>query len=148
MGDIVAVCMSREKGVEKSPVDAASALENHGLDGDAHAGPWHRQVSILPVESIDRMRALMPELADGAFGENIITRGLDLGRVKVGDRFLTVGGVLLEITQIGKECHHGCAIRERTGDCIMPREGLFCRVLRGGRLQPGDTITLAQQEEN
>ncbi|MFH1844582.1 MAG: NTP transferase domain-containing protein [bacterium] len=140
MGRIEAVCISEQKGDRKSPVTSAEVRTDFGIVGDAHAGPWHRQVSLLPRESIDRVRALIPDLSDGAFAENIVTSGLDLGGIQVGDRFRTGGGVILEVTQIGKECHHGCAIREITGDCIMPREGVFCRVKTGGRLEPGDSI--------
>ena len=115
---------------------------NWGIEGDAHAGDWHRQVSILAGESIDTVKQILPTLKNGAFAENIITRGLDLTALKVGDRLRIGEQVLLEITQIGKECHNqGCAIKKATGDCIMPREGLFARVIQGGEARRGDPIS-------
>ena len=142
MGRIVAICISREKGTVKETVTAAELRAGHGIVGDAHAGDWHRQVSLLPSESITKVRDLMPDLADGAFAENLVTSDMDLGKVRVGDQVTIGDGILLEVTQIGKECHHGCAIRQITGDCIMPREGIFCRVLTGGRIQPGAPAAL------
>ena len=142
MGKIEAICISREKGTVKETVAAAELRAGHGIVGDAHAGDWHRQVSLLPSESINKVRAMMPDLADGAFAENLVTSGVDLAGVQVGDKVAIEGGVLLEVTQIGKECHQGCAIRQITGDCIMPREGVFCRVLNGGRIEPGVTASL------
>lgn len=142
MGRIEAICISGEKGTVKETVSFAELQVDHGIVGDAHAGNWHRQVSLLPSESIAKVRAMMPELADGAFAENLVTSGVDLGGVKVGDKVAIEGGVLLEVTQIGKECHQGCAIRQITGDCIMPREGIFCRVLSGGRIEPGVSASL------
>ncbi len=141
MGVLKAICISAEKGTVKTPVPVAVLKPEHGLEGDAHAGKWHRQVSLLPAESIGKVRALLPELADGAFAENLITEGVDLAGVAIGDR-ITVGEAVLKVTQIGKECHQGCAIREITGDCIMPREGIFCRVLAGGKIAPGSTVDL------
>ena len=143
MGRIEAICISREKGTVKKTVTVAELRVEHGIVGDAHAGDWHRQVSLLPSESIAKVRAMMPDLADGAFAENLVTSGVDLAHVRVGDKVAIGDDVLLEVTQIGKECHHGCAIRQITGDCIMPREGIFCRVLSGGRIQPGVSATLS-----
>jgi len=137
-GNIQAICLSRKKGVVKKPVDSAQIQANHGIVGDAHAGDWHRQVSILPQESIDIMREQIPNLADGAFAENIVTSGVDFSRVRIGTQFQLGDSALLEVTQVGKECHTACAIKSMTGDCIMPREGIFCRVLQGGTLRPGD----------
>jgi MOSC domain-containing protein YiiM len=142
MGRIEAICVSREKGTVKEAVTDAELRIEHGIVGDAHAGDWHRQVSLLPSESIAKVREMMPELADGAFAENLVTSGVDLAHVRVGDKVAIGNDVLLEVTQIGKECHHGCAIRQIIGDCIMPREGLFCRVLNGGRIQPGVSVSL------
>jgi MOSC domain-containing protein YiiM len=142
MGRIEAICISREKGTVKETVTDAELRAGHGIVGDAHAGDWHRQVSLLPSESIAKVRAMMPDLADGAFAENLVTSGVDLARVQVGDKVALGDGVLLEVTQIGKECHKGCAIRQITGDCIMPREGIFCRVLNGGRIAPGVSASL------
>jgi MOSC domain-containing protein YiiM len=144
MGRIEAICISREKGTVKETVTEAELRIKHGIVGDAHAGDWHRQVSLLPSESIAKVREMMPELADGAFAENLVTSGIDLAHIQIGDKVSIGDDVLLEVTQIGKECHHGCAIREITGDCIMPREGIFCRVLNGGHIQAGSSATLSQ----
>jgi len=139
-GTIQAICISERKGEVKHAIPTATLETDHGIVGDAHAGPGHRQVSLLPSESIGKVRELIPDLADGAFAENLITQGLDLKAVQVGTRF-HLGEACLEVTQIGKTCHQGCAIQKITGDCIMPREGIFCRVLKGGPLAPGDAIT-------
>lgn len=141
MGRLEAICISEIRGTVKTPVAEAEFRAGHGIVGDAHAGDWHRQVSVLPAESIARMRDKMPELADGAFAENLIVSGLAAEAIALGDR-ITVGPAVLEITQIGKECHQGCEIRRITGDCIMPREGLFCRVLTGGTVREGDEAGL------
>lgn len=144
MGYIEAVCISSEKGELKTSVEGAEFRREWGIEGDAHAGDWHRQVSLLAGESIDRMRAKMPELSHGMFAENLVTRGLDLSGLTVGDRLSLEGGVLLEITQIGKECHNGgCPIQVATGECIMPKEGIFSKVLEGGRVEPGMKIAEA-----
>ena len=113
----------------------------HGIVGDAHAGNWHRQVSLLGQESTEKMKAVLPELPIGAFAENILTEGLTLYTLPVGTR-LEIGEVLLEVTQIGKECHAHCAIRQQVGDCVMPREGIFAIVLKEGTVRSGDTITV------
>lgn len=130
----------------KHEVDAIRLVEGHGVEGDAHAGAWHRQVSLLAEESIDRMRALgLNGLAHGAFGENINTFGLDLCALPVGAR-LRSGETVLEITQIGKECHNGgCAIRQATGKCVMPTDGVFAVVITGGFLRAGDGIEILQE---
>jgi MOSC domain-containing protein YiiM len=138
-GTVQAICISQTKGVLKREVPRAELRADHGLVGDAHAGCGHRQVSLLATESIARMRALIPDLAHGAFAENLVTADVDLSDLPLGTR-LRVGDAVLEVTQIGKECHQGCAIREITGDCIMPREGVFCRVLAGGAIAPGDAV--------
>jgi MOSC domain-containing protein YiiM len=141
MGSIEAVCISAEKGVVKTAVDQIVLRSEWGIEGDAHAGDWHRQVSLLAGESIDRMRQMIPDLVHGAFAENIVTRGIDLSGFAIGDCLKIGDGIVLEITQIGKECHDaGCAIKSATGECIMPKEGLFCRVLQGGTIKPGMTI--------
>lgn len=127
----------------KHEVETLHLEENWGADGDAHAGIWHRQISMLAGESIDRVKAKLPNIGHGVFAENIVTRGIDLHGVAVGDRFRIGNEVLLEVTQIGKECHNaGCAIKKATGDCIMPREGLFCKVIQGGVVKPGVPIRL------
>jgi MOSC domain-containing protein YiiM len=130
---ILSINVSAVKGVQKTPVDRAVLREGHGIEGDAHAGRWHRQVSLLADEDIEPMRGRGVELPYGAFAENLTTRGIDLARLEVGSR-LHVGPALLEITQIGKECHQTCAIREAVGDCVMPRCGVFARVLTGGEI--------------
>ena len=142
MATITAVCISDAKGVIKSPVPEVLAKSNHGLIGDAHAGEWHRQVSLLAEESVDKLRDKIPGLNAGVFAENILTRGLCLYELPIGTR-LRAGGTLLEVTQIGKECHNnGCAIKKQTGDCVMPREGIFAAVLEDGVIKPGDVIEI------
>ena len=141
MAHVEAVCISEKKGIVKREQPRVTLKKNWGMDGDAHAGVWHRQVSLLAGESIDKVKEILPTLKNGAFAENIITRGLDLASLKIGDRLLLGGEIILEITQIGKECHNsGCAIKKATGDCIMPREGLFARVIHGGTAKAGDSI--------
>ncbi|GAB4337157.1 MAG: MOSC domain-containing protein [Desulfobulbaceae bacterium] len=143
MAHVEAVCTSEKKGIVKREQASVVLKEGWGVEGDAHAGEWHRQVSLLAGESIDNVKEVLPTLKNGAFAENIITRGIDLSALKVGDRLRVGGEVLLEITQIGKECHNaGCAIKKATGDCIMPREGLFSKVLRGGEVKAGDPLEL------
>ena len=141
-GRVKAVCVAAEKGVVKVAVPRARLQRAFGLEGDAHAGPGPRQVSLLADESIARVRAALPALADGAFAENIVTAGFDLGATRIGDR-IRLGSALLEVTQIGKDCHNDCPIKRATGDCIMPREGVFCRVVESGSVAPGDPVELA-----
>ncbi len=140
-GKVLAVCISERKGTMKHPVSEVLLRAGHGIEGDAHAGPWHRQVSLLATESVEPMRAVLPELPAGTFAENILIEGLELKTLPIGTR-LRVGGALLEVTQIGKECHKDCAIRQQIGDCVMPREGIFARVLMGGAVRPGDPVTV------
>ena len=130
---ILSINISDRTGVQKKPVARATLREGHGIEGDAHAGDWHRQVSLLADEDIQTMRGRGIELGFGDFAENVTTRGIDLGMLPIG-AVLNLGGALLEITQIGKECHHGCAIFHAVGDCVMPRKGVFARVLRGGEI--------------
>jgi len=139
MVHVVAVSISEKKGERKTPVTAVDLLVNHGIDGDAHAGEWHRQVSLLAEESIDKMRALGLNVNAGDFAENITTRGINLVSLPVGSN-LQVGESLLEVTQIGKECHTRCAIYYQAGDCVMPKEGIFARVITGGTVRPVDKI--------
>jgi MOSC domain-containing protein YiiM len=135
MAHVEAVCLSHKKGIVKKEQGNVVLIENWGIDGDAHAGDWHRQVSLLAGESIDNVKETLPTLKNGAFAENIITRGIDLTTLKIGDRLQVGDTVILEITQIGKECHNdGCAIKKATGDCIMPKEGVFSRVIQGGEI--------------
>ena len=143
MAHVEAVCLSRKKGIVKKEQGRVILRENWGLEGDAHAGDWHRQVSLLAGESIDTVKEVIPTLKNGAFAENIITRGIELNTLNIGDRLQIGEEVLLEITQIGKECHNsGCAIKKATGDCIMPREGIFARVIQGGEIFRDLTITV------
>ncbi|MGB9886159.1 MAG: MOSC domain-containing protein [Moorellales bacterium] len=139
-GKVVAVCTSKETGVPKENIGRGYLVPGHGLEGDAHAGDWHRQVSLLAVESIAKMRALGLEVGPGDFAENITTEGLDLPALPVGTRLRLGSEVLVEVTQIGKTCHTGCAIFRQVGKCIMPQEGIFARVLKGGWVQIGDDI--------
>ncbi|OGR87130.1 MAG: molybdenum cofactor sulfurase [Elusimicrobia bacterium RIFCSPHIGHO2_02_FULL_57_9] len=140
MGTILAVCVSARKGIRKKNVGQAMFLENFGIEGDAHAGNWHRQVSLLAWESIEKMRAKGLQVNAGSFAENITTRGMDLVSLPIGSRISIGNGVVFEVTQIGKECHTRCAIYTLAGDCVMPREGVFARVIHGGMVKVGDGI--------
>ena len=146
MGKIRAVCISREKGTPKENVGSGMLVEGFGLEGDAHGGNWHRQISLLSGDKIDEFRKKI-WVEYGAFGENLVVDGLDFRNLPVGSRFGT-GDAVLEMTQIGKECHSDCIIRQKTGDCIMPREGVFARVLKGGKVSVGDELALLPPEEN
>ncbi len=141
MGKVISLNISKKKGVNKEPVDSVNLRVDHGIEGDAHAGDWHRQVSLLAQESIDFMRAKGLELEPGAFAENITTEGIELATLPIGTK-LSAGKVELEVTQIGKKCHKGCAIFQQVGDCIMPREGIFAKVLKPGTITAGDDITV------
>ena len=138
-GRLVAVCTSERKGEPKVPIDAVELRVEHGIVGDAHAGEWHRQVSLLAIESIRKMQQLGLAVDPGDFAENLTTEGIELTALPIGAR-LRVGNTLLEITQIGKECHKRCAIYYQAGDCVMPKEGIFARVLSGGTVRAGDPI--------
>ncbi len=137
-----AVSLSEQKGTVKVPQPAVELVVGHGIKGDAHAGKWHRQVSLLGWESIAKMQALKAPVDSGSFAENITTVGLVLYQLPIGTVLAIGQSALLRVTQIGKECHQGCAIRQLTGDCVMPREGIFAEVLVGGAIQPGDAITV------
>jgi MOSC domain-containing protein YiiM len=143
MAVVTAVCISDEKGVQKHPVEEINLKIKHGIVGDAHAGDWHRQVSLLGEESVDKLRAHFPNLPAGAFAENILTKGITLYELPIGTK-LRIGPTLVEVTQIGKECHQACAIRKVTGDCVMPREGVFVIVLEEGTIKAGDQIEIVQ----
>jgi MOSC domain-containing protein YiiM len=144
MATIIAVCKSKEKGTTKRNVVEGILKEDCGLEGDAHADCGsHRQLSLLAIESIDKMRALGIDVGPGDFAENLTTEGLELASLPVGTELVVGQGILLEVTQIGKECHRGCAILRQTGKCIMPKEGIFARVLRGGVVRMGDKIRVA-----
>lgn len=147
MGKIVAVCISEKKGTAKQNVGFACFIENFGVEGDAHAGKWHRQVSLLSFDEVERFRARGANVADGAFGENLLVEGFDFKTYPVGTIF-ACNEVLLEITQIGKKCHSECEIFHQVGDCIMPREGVFARVLRGGTVSVGDELIIGEKPWN
>lgn len=141
MARIIAVCTSREKGTRKDAVDEGILQEEYGLVGDAHADCCtHRQVSLLAIESINKMRSLGFDVSPGDFAENITTEGIELASLPVGTHISIGDEIVLELTQIGKECHSGCAIYQQIGKCIMPKEGVFARVVRGGSARSGDWI--------
>ncbi|MBW6521709.1 MAG: MOSC domain-containing protein [Desulfoarculaceae bacterium] len=141
MGVVEAVCISEKKGMVKKEVPEILLEENWGISGDAHGGIWHRQVSLLAGESIDAVKKKMPHLKHGVFAENIVCRDLDLMALAIGDRLVIDGQVVLEVTQIGKVCHNdGCVIKKATGDCIMPKEGIFTKVIHGGVARAGLVI--------
>ncbi|MCM1112621.1 MAG: molybdopterin-binding protein [Muribaculum sp.] len=144
MGRVMAVCVSEKKGTAKRNVGEAHLIENYGLEGDAHAGKWHRQVSLLSFDEVERFRARGAQVADGAFGENLLVEGFDFKTYPVGTIFVC-GDVALEITQIGKKCHSECEIFHQVGDCIMPREGVFARVLQGGVIRVGDELRIGDK---
>jgi MOSC domain-containing protein YiiM len=141
MAEVIAVCISEQKGERKKPVPQVELRENHGIVGDAHAGEWHRQVSLLARESIEKMRKLGLDVDNGDFAENITTSGIDLPSLAIGTR-LVIGGAEVEVTQIGKECHTRCAIYHQAGDCVMPKEGIFVKVLSGGLVRSGDPVLI------
>lgn len=141
MGKVIAVCTSPEKGTQKTNVGSAKFIAGWGIENDAHAGHWHRQVSLLSQDKIEEFRAKGADVADGAFGENLVVSGIDFRQLPIGTRF-QCNDVLLELTQIGKECHSGCAIYKAMGECIMPREGVFSQVLHGGTISVGDTLAV------
>lgn len=146
MGKVEAINISKKKGVVKKEISSAMFIKNHGIEGDAHAGNWHRQISLLAGESIDRAKEIIHSLARGAFAENIITRGINLKEIKIGEQVKLGESVILEITQIGKECHSACAIKAQIGDCIMPREGIFAKVIKGGLIVAGSKIEVLNSE--
>lgn len=141
MGTVKAVCTSAVKGIQKSEQQSVDLIADWGIEDDAHAGPWHRQVSLLGHERIEAFKKLGADVENGSFGENIIVEGLDLKTLPIGTRFV-VGDAVLELTQVGKQCHKHCAIYHKMGDCIMPREGVFCRVIEGGRVRAGDAFDI------
>lgn len=144
MGKIIATCISEKKGTQKTNRHTIELLEDFGIENDAHAGKWHRQVSLLSKEKIDAFRARGAEVDDGAFGENLVVEGIDFAKLPIGTRF-TCNDVILELTQIGKECHQGCAIFQKMGDCIMPREGVFTKVIHGGTISEGDELEIIKE---
>lgn len=143
-GKVVAVCISEERGTSKHAVASGTLVREWGLKGDAHAGDWHRQVSLLAAESIEKMRALGVDVEPGSFAENIVTEGVELVSLPIGTR-MRIGEALVEVTQIGKVCHDRCAIFEQVGDCIMPREGIFVRVLEEATISVGEPIQVVKE---
>jgi len=143
--EVVEVSISKEKGTRKENIPEGLLIENHGFRDDAHAGDWHRQVSLLAIESIEKIRAKGLDVGPGDFAENITTRGIDLVNLPIGTRLKVGEEVLMEVTQIGKECHTRCAIYYQAGDCVMPREGIFTKVLKGGRVKKSDQIVVIDQ---
>ena len=141
MGKVIATCISEAKGTQKKNVHTVNLIEDFGIEGDAHAGKWHRQVSLLSWDKIEDFRKKGADIDDGAFGENLVVEGIDFRSLPVGTK-LKCNDVILEMTQIGKECHHGCAIFQTMGDCIMPREGVFTKVLKGGVISEGDEMEI------
>jgi MOSC domain-containing protein YiiM len=139
MGKVIAVCVSEIKGIQKKNVHTAKFIEDFGIEKDAHAGKWHRQVSLLSFAKIEAFRAKGAKVNDGDFGENLIVQGIDFRCCPIGTQF-RCNDVVLELTQIGKECHKGCEIFKAMGDCIMPREGVFTKVIHGGRITEGDEL--------
>lgn len=142
-GTVVATSISTEKGTRKRPQESIDLVVGSGVEGDAHAGAWHRQVSLLPDESVDRMRGRGFELSAGDFAENILTRGIPLYELPVGT-LLEVGDAVLAVTQIGKTCHNDCEIRRTVGMCVMPTDGIFAVVVRSGTVRPGDAVSVIQ----
>lgn len=144
MAKVLSVCISETKGTKKHPVPYIDVKVNHGIVSDAHAGNWHRQISLLAVESVDTMRNLGLNLSAGDFAENIVTRGISLKTLPIGTK-LSIGEAVLEVTQIGKKCHSDCEIKKLTGKCVMPTEGIFAIVLKEGRIYPEDKIEVIEE---
>jgi MOSC domain-containing protein YiiM len=143
MGRVMAVCISEKRGTQKINVNEAVLIENFGIENDAHAGDWHRQVSLLCYDRVEEFRSRGAEVGDGAFGENILVEGIDFKKLPVGTVF-RCGDAVLELTQVGKQCHSHCEIYHKVGDCIMPREGVFTKVVKGGRISVGDELVIQQ----
>ncbi len=145
MAKVVAVCTSEKKGERKKNVGEATFKEVHGIVGDAHAGDWHRQVSLLAIESIDKMREKGLDVGPGDFAENITTEGIEVATLPIGTR-LKIGESIGEVTQIGKVCHDRCAIYYQAGDCVMPKEGIFIKVIKGGQVKVGDSLEMVEND--
>lgn len=146
MGKIIGICISEKRGTQKKEIGEADVVKGWGIEGDAHGGNWHRQISLLSYEKIEEFRAKGAEIGLGAFGENLIIEGYDFRSLPVGTRF-RIGDVVLELTQIGKECHSHCEIYKKMGDCIMPREGVFTEVVTGGHIKNGDEVEMLPPEK-
>jgi len=143
LGEIKGICISEKRGTQKFEIPEANIITDWGIENDAHAGKWHRQVSLLAYERIEEFKSRGAKVDPGAFGENIILEGYDLNKLPIGTQF-KCGDVLLELTQIGKQCHSHCEIFKMVGDCIMPREGVFTKVLQGGHIKKGDVFTVTE----
>ena len=142
MASVVAICISEVRGIQKHEIPEAFFRVDHGIDGDAHAGTWHRQISLLGVESVAKLQEKIAfELKHGAFAENVLVEGMTVYKLPIGTK-LRIGEALCEVTQIGKECHNDCTIRKAAGDCVMPREGIFVKVLESGMVKKGDTVEI------
>ena len=148
MGKVAAVCFSKNKGVKKQNIRTGKLIEDFGLEGDAHGGNWHRQVSLLALESIQKMKDKGLDVGAGDFAENITTRGIELKSLPVGEKLCIGNRIILEVTQIGKTCHTGCAIFQQVGQCIMPKEGIFAKVLTGGEISVDDEISVEMEHES
>lgn len=145
-GSIVAVCVSPKKGMIKTEVESGIIEEGFGIRDDAHGGDWHRQVSLLAIEEIEKMNQKGFDVKPGSFAENLCTRNLDLSAASIGRKIRVGDSILLEVTQIGKECHTRCAVYNKIGDCIMPEQGVFTRVITGGVVKPGDSVAFVPDE--
>ena len=144
MGYIRGICISKKRGTAKYPVESARIVPDWGIEEDAHGGKWHRQISLLALEKIEAFREKGADVDFGAFGENLIVEGFDLRNVPVDSEIRIGDAVRLKVTQIGKECHSGCAIFKKMGECIMPKQGVFTKVLHGGIIRPGDELTILE----
>lgn len=145
MAKVVSINISSQKGIPKDPISEGVFIEGFGLKEDSHGGDWHRQVSLLGQESIDKIKAMgIKDLEPGRFAENITTEGINLYELPIGTK-LQIGETIQEVTQIGKECHTRCAIFHTVGDCVMPKEGIFTKVLKGGLVKPGDTVEIIEE---
>lgn len=144
MAEVLSVCISEKRGIKKTQVSYIDVIKDYGIVGDAHAGDWHRQISLLAKESVDKMSVTGLHLQPGDFAENILTQGIVLNTLPIGT-VLNVGTVKLQVTQIGKECHNDCEIKRIVGKCVMPTEGIFAKVLQEGRITPGDRITISEE---
>lgn len=147
MGKVVAVCRSEQKGTQKINIKTGLFIEDYGLEQDAHAGNWHRQVSLLSKDKIDEFRKKGGNVEFGAFGENLVVEDVDFAKLPIGTKF-KCNNVLLQLTQIGKKCHSECEIYHMVGDCIMPREGVFAKVLKGGKISVGDNLIVIEEDNN
>ncbi len=147
MAKIIAVNISEKKGTPKKSIQEGVLIENFGLEGDAHAGKWHRQISLLGIESIEKAKGMRTDgLCHGIFAENLTTEGIELYTLPIGTKLKIGSEAILEVTQIGKECHEGCAVSKLVGQCVMPKEGIFAKVIQGGAVRPEDEIKILNEQ--